>query len=239
MKMLCLGVGDAFSARWYSTCLAVEHGGTWLLIDCPHPIRKILREGSATVPGGLDLKQIDAVVLTHRHGDHASGLEGAAFYNQLVLRRPLTLLTHPLVMADLWDRYLAATLNASGDRSVSDFFDHRPLSEDTPIDFGPFQIECRRTQHSVPTFALRLTAGGRTLALSSDTAYDPSLIDWLATGADLIVHETNVGPHTPYEKLAELPSEIRSRMRLYHYPDDFDIATSLIEPLAPGRLYDV
>ena len=238
MRLLCLGVGDAFSARWYSTCVAVEHGGTWLLIDCPHPIRKILREGSAVLARALDLANIDAVVLTHRHGDHASGLEGAAFYNQLALRRRTVLVTHPLVMADLWDRYLAATLSASGQKSQADYFDHRPLSEDGALEFGPFRIECRRTVHAIPTFALRITAGGRTLGLSSDTAYDPSLIDWLAE-ADLIVHETNVDPHTPYEKLAALPPAIRSRMRLYHYPDNFDAATSLIEPLEPGRLYDV
>jgi len=95
-----------------------------------------------------------------------------------------------------------------------------------------------RSVHSIPTRALRIRAGGRCLGLSADTAFDPALIDWLAE-ADLIVHETGHGPHTPYEKLAELPARLRAKMRLIHYPDDFDAAASLIEPLVPGRSYAV
>ena len=107
---------------------------------------------------------------------------------------------------------------------------------------GPFSVECRRTIHSVPTFAFRITAGGRVLGYSADTAYDPTLIDWLAR-ADLIVHEattmTHTRVHTPYEKLAALPASLRSKMRLTHYPDDFDVDSSAIEPLRQGRIYQV
>ena len=117
-------------------------------------------------------------------------------------------------------------------------FEVRLLADDAPTEFGPFAIECRPTRHSIPTRALRIRAGGRCLGLSADTAFDPALIDWLAE-ADLIVHETGHGPHTPYEKLAELPARLRAKMRLIHYPDDFDAAASLIEPLVPGRSYAV
>jgi ribonuclease BN (tRNA processing enzyme) len=94
----------------------------------------------------------------------------------------------------------------------------------------------------VPTFAFRITAGRRVLGYSADTAYDPTLIDWLAD-ADLIVHEvttmTQSGVHTPYAKLAALPTSLRRKMRLTHYPDDFDVASSVIEPLRQGQIYGV
>jgi hypothetical protein len=45
------------------------------------------------------------------------------------------------------------------------------------------------------------------------TAFDPALIAWLGE-ADVVVHETNHGVHTPYGKLAALPVALRSRMRL-------------------------
>ena len=110
------------------------------------------------------------------------------------------------------------------------------------MECGPFSIECRRTIHGVPTFAFRITARGRTLGFSADTAYDPSLIEWLS-GADLIVHEVttlvHTGVHTPYEKLAALPESIRFKMRVAHYPDDFDVDSSVIEALSEGRLYEV
>ena len=52
MHVTALGVGDAFSARWYSTCLLVTAGENRLLIDCPHPIRKVLAESAALTEDG-------------------------------------------------------------------------------------------------------------------------------------------------------------------------------------------
>ncbi len=40
MRFLPLGVGDAFTALHYTHCVAVESQGRYLLIDCPHPIRR-------------------------------------------------------------------------------------------------------------------------------------------------------------------------------------------------------
>jgi ribonuclease BN (tRNA processing enzyme) len=240
LRFVCLGVGDAHSARWYSSCLAVEAEGARLLFDCPHPIRKILREA-----GAPDVADFDAVLLSHLHADHASGLEGWGFFSYFALKRPAVVLAHPLVIEPLWDRHLAATMGklstdpaAPPTMSRSDYFDLRPLSDSSPTAFGPFSIECRRTLHPLPTFAMRLRAGGRCLGLSADTSYDPDLIRWLAE-ADLVVHETNLGLHTPYEKLAALPEGLRRKMRLIHYPDDFDADGSVIEPLVQGRGYSV
>ena len=75
----------------------------------------------------------------------------------------------------------------------------RPSERNARVTFGPFAIECRPTIHSIPTTAFRIRAGGRILAFSADTAFDPTLIDWLAP-ADLIVHEVTtlpplMGPH--------------------------------------------
>jgi ribonuclease BN (tRNA processing enzyme) len=240
MRLLPLGVGDAFSRRWYSSCAVVEAEGARLLIDCPHPIRKILHEGSTAAGTPLDVGDLAGVVLTHLHADHASGVEGLAYFNAIALGRPTALLAHPLVSGPLWDHTLhptVATTEAEDGRRVpvarENYFEVHDLDESRPLAFGPFTIACRRTRHGVPTFALRLSAGGRTLGWSSDTAFDPDLIAWLAA-ADLVVHETNLGPHTPYESLAALPAELRARMRLIHYTDDFDRGASVIAPLEPG-----
>jgi hypothetical protein len=54
--------------------------------------------------------------------------------------------------------------------------------------------------------------------------------EWLSP-CDRIVHEANLGPaHTPYEKLAALPLELRSRMYVTHLPDGYE-TTGEIEPL--------
>jgi ribonuclease BN (tRNA processing enzyme) len=241
-----LGVGDAFSALRYSSCVAVEADGRWLLVDCPHPIRKILREGSAPTAAGLDVGSFDAVVITHVHADHCSGLEGLGFYAHFVLRQRPKILAHPRVAEGLWGGRLAGGMSevadpatwASRRKVFSDYFDLEPLDEEHAVRIGPFEIECRRTRHVVPTTALRIRAGGRSLALSSDTTFDPRLVSWLAE-ADLFLHETGETIHTPYDALAALPPEVRNKARLIHYPDGFDVAGSLIEPLEQGRRYEV
>ncbi len=241
-----LGVGDAFSARWYSSCLALTHEDRWVLIDCPHPIRKMLREASASIGESLDLDRIEGVALTHLHADHASGLEGYAYFSFFALKRKARVLAHPSVSARLWEGSLAAGMEHLGEpgtegaaaRGLDDYFELVPVDETAPAQLGPFRIECRRTRHHIPTTAFRISAGGATLGYSADTAFDPTLVEWLAE-ADLVIHETNYGIHTPYESLAALPATLRAKMRLIHYPDDFDLAASVIEPLREGRRYSV
>jgi len=250
--LIPLGVGEAFTARYYTSCLALGVGDDWLLIDCPHPIRKMLREGSieAGLPKPLDLDQIHAVAVSHLHADHCCGLEDLGYYSFFTLNRRAKLLMHPDASVKLWDGLLAAGMERvqarpdepTSQRHLGDFFDLIDLDQSQTVHCGPFAIECRRTIHSIPTFAFRVTAGARVLGYSADTAYDLSLIEWLAN-ANLIVHEattmTHTGVHTPYVKLAALPESLRSRMRLTHYPDDFDANSSIIEPLQQGFIYEV
>lgn len=246
LSFIPLGVGDAFSALRYSSCLAVEAEGQVLLVDCPHPIRKMMREASVSTGVPLDVDRVAGVALTHLHADHSSGLEGLAYFSFFVLKRKLALLAHPDVTRRLWDGHLAAGMEClieqrgaePNPKHFEDYFAVTPLSTESSVRFGPFTLECRRTYHHLPTTAFRIHAGGRTLGYSADTAFDEGLISWLAE-ADLVVHETNYGVHTPYEKLAALPAELRARMRLIHYPDDFDLQASNIEPLAQGRRYTV
>jgi len=246
MDFVALGVGDAFSADHYSSCLAIEAEGEWLLIDCPHPIRKILKEASASSGRALDVDSFGAVVITHLHADHSSGLEGLGYFAHFVLGRRLKLVIHPQVLEELWAGHLSAGMRRlirpgsqeEHPMTLEDYFEVVPLDEQRPTQVGPFSLECRRTVHHVPTTALRIAAGGRSLGYSADTAFDPALIDWL-TQADLAIHETNFGVHTPYERLAALPGEVRRKLRLIHYPDGFDLEGSAIEPLVQGSVYRV
>jgi ribonuclease BN (tRNA processing enzyme) len=243
LRLLPLGVGDAFSARHYSSCFALETAGQWILIDCPHPIRKIMREGSTAAGLSLDIADLQAVIVTHLHGDHASGVEVFGFYCRYVLERKMPLIAAPKVLADLWPRHLAGGMEWSlqevdqppVQRTLEEFFTPLPLPPEQSLSIGPFTIRFRPTVHSVPTVAVRVEAAGRTLGYSCDTAFDPTLIAWLAD-ADLIVHEASGGfMHTDYESLAALPRPLLDKMRLIHYPDSFDPATSAIEVLRQGQ----
>lgn len=239
-----LGVGDAFTALHYSSSLAVEAEGALLLLDCPHPIQKMLREASQRSGRPLTPDRISAVALTHLHADHSSGLEGLGYFFYFSLKKRLRILAHPTVSSRLWERLGAGMecLQAGEGEPVrmrlEDYFELVPLREDAPTREGPFELECRRTIHPVPTTAFRLRAAGRCLGVSADTAFDPGLVEWLSA-ADLFVHETGPGVHTSYEKLLSLPEPIRRKIRLGHYPDSFEAEKSQIPPLEEGRIYRV
>lgn len=106
---------------------------------------------------------------------------------------------------------------------------------------GPLIIERRYTRHHIPTTALRVSLDGRARPLfgySADTAFDPALIRWLAE-AELVIHETNFGVHTPLSELLLLPESIRARMRLIHYPDLLDPDTAPIPCLREGTILEL
>ena len=244
-QLLPIGVGDAFSANYYSACMLLAYEGKRILIDCPHPIRKALHDATATTEMPTDLDAIDAIVLTHVHADHSSGLEGFAYFARFVLQRRVQLYAHPKVSERLWENSLAAgmdslTMPDGPDQPMTfeDYFELHALSDEEATAVGPFSVECRWTKHPVPTTALRIATKSGALGYSSDTAWDPDLIEWLAT-ADRIIHECNFGIHTPYERLIELPEDVRAKMWIHHLPDSFDRAASLIEPLEQGRLYTI
>jgi ribonuclease BN (tRNA processing enzyme) len=240
-EVIPLGVGDTFSDRHVTASLLLRCQGFTLAIDCPDRYRAVLRAAGAASGRTLDLFDIDHLLITHVHGDHMNGLEGAAFFKRFAQQRRLNLLTSAEVRAVIWDQRLKAPMDTlyDGQRFVTlgfdDYFQHTDLPWDAPVEVGPFTLRTYRTLHHVPTSALLIEAGGRRLGYSSDTAFDPALIRFLSD-ADLIIHETNYGPaHTAYDQLTSLPAELKAKMRLIHYPDAFDVASSEIAVLREGE----
>ena len=245
IRLHALGVGDTFTEQHHTHGLLVEADGFRLAIDCPDSYRRVLRDARTISGADLDLATIDDVLITHLHGDHMNGLEGVAFFKRFAQQRRLGLHTIGAVRADIWDRRLVAGMSRLWDGtkfvdlSFDDYFAHTEVSLDQPTKVGPFTIRARRTTHHIPTSALLVEHGGRTVGISSDTAFDPDLIAWLGQ-ADLIVHETNHGPaHTAYKDLLTVERSVRDKMHLIHYPDTFEVAASEIAVLREGDVLDV
>jgi hypothetical protein len=153
----------------------------------------------------------------------------------------------PEVLAGLWSERLrggmSVLMDADGAKhplTLDDYADVRPMPADprAPFTLGALTVAWRPTVHHIPTSALRFSHGGTSFGYSADTAYDPGLIAWLAE-ADLMVHETNLGVHTPLDRLAALDAPLRDRMRLIHYPDWHDLDTSPIASAREGDRYDL
>lgn len=69
MRVIPLGVGGAFTDKFYHTNYILEIPGCRVLIDAGTTLRYSL------LAAGYTVKDIDAVAITHFHSDHVGGLE--------------------------------------------------------------------------------------------------------------------------------------------------------------------
>jgi ribonuclease BN (tRNA processing enzyme) len=98
------------------------------------------------------------------------------------------------------------------------------LSERVETPVGPFVATAFAVDHASggPAYALRLTAGDRTIACSGDTAWTESLLD-AAAGADLFICEAytygrSVRFHLPYAAVREQRERLRCKRLLLVHP---------------------
>jgi len=238
-----LGIGDAFTELYHPSSFAVISSGQKTLVDCPDALRRMLKEAGYASGLRLTEEEIDDVMLTHLHGDHSNGVEMYLYFKRLVQKRKPRLYGIKEVVEDLWERKLKASMGAWGIEGggsmvfhATDYYDGIVLSEGGSSKVGNLLVDVFRTKHSVPTSALRMTHGNRTLGYSADASFDPGLIDFLEP-SDMIIHEAGQGQHTEYEKLLGLPKDIRDKMFLIHLPDGFDRME--MRRLEQGRIYTV
>src|SRR5256885_5253601 len=95
MRVRFLGSGDALgSGGRFQTCIHVQAAGAQVLLDCGASSLVAMRRF------GVDPQAIDAVVLSHLHGDHFGGVPFLILDAQFKRRtRPLTVAGPPGVEA--------------------------------------------------------------------------------------------------------------------------------------------
>lgn len=256
MRIVILGVGDAFTGKYFgSSALLLGPRGA-VLLDCPDPIHRVLREGTGALETPIGAHEIDDILLTHIHGDHSNGLESFGFWRWMLRERGEAatkprVWTSPWTAQRLWSK-LAPAMSGEGrrsgqqgpaTRSLETFFEVRTiepgLARFEEVSVAGLTVTARWTTHPIPTMGLLISDGRATLGWASDTAYEREHLEWLAQ-ADLIVHEANTGPaHTPIDTLNALPADIRRKMRLIHLPDEYDPSSSDIRPLTQGEVLDL
>ncbi len=189
-KLTLLGSGAALSdAKRENMYLVVEGKEGAILVDCAgSPVQRLLK---ARVP----LDSIDHVILTHHHPDHLHGL--------------------PIFLMDLWLAGRKRVLHLYGlpetiraAHALLDAFDWHEWHDhgffptefhtlDIPqsgigavLDTSDFKITATRTQHFVPTIALKFfsSATHKSLVYSSDTEACDNIVE-ISRGAHTLIHE--------------------------------------------------
>jgi ribonuclease BN (tRNA processing enzyme) len=162
----------------------VEAERTQFLVDCGASSLVAMRRF------GVDPQAVDAVVLSHLHGDHFGGVPFLILDAQFKRRtRPLTVAGPPGVEQRVCEAMEALFPGSSG---VARKFATRFLEwrNRTPLDLGAFVVTPFEVVHAsgAPPFALRIACEGKVVTYSGDTEWVDGLID-AARKADLFVAE--------------------------------------------------
>jgi ribonuclease BN (tRNA processing enzyme) len=199
-----VGSGDAFgSGGRFQTCISVRGAGTHVLLDCGATSLVAMRRL------GLDPALVDAILVTHLHGDHFGGLPFFILDAQFQRR------TRPLLVAgppELRQRVLQAMeILFPGSAQVERGFEVRfvELSERTVTEIGTVGVTGYAVPHASggPAYALRLTCAGKIVAYSGDTEWTDTLLE-VARDADLFIceayfYEKAIKNHLSYTTLRE------------------------------------
>ncbi len=238
MRLTIAGSGDAFgSGGRLNTCFWLETAKGTLLVDC----------GASSLPAlkacKLDLNRIEAVVLSHLHGDHFGGLPFLLLDAQFLSRRdtPLLIAGPPGTRARL-DALLEVFFPKSTGSKWKFAWRVEEIAVGTPSDVLGHTLLTAEVIHQsgAPSTALRLSDGDKVFAYSGDTEWTDALLP-IADGADLFVCECygyagKITGHMSFETLKEkLPTLRAKRVMATHMnvsvltrPDDLTAAGVLV-----------
>lgn len=189
-------------------CTVIESDGEAIMIDAGLSCKKIL---SLMELAGVDKSMIKAILVTHEHHDHISGVGATA------RKLKVPVYTMP------------ATYNAVNMGSV----DFRPVSKSSTFTIGHFNITPLPTSHDAadPCCYYTETDQGNVL-LATDTGKLNFQIEHALTQADIAILESNYDP----QMLADGPYPVSLKKRIRSeigHLSNFDCAAAVKRDLKP------
>ncbi len=171
MELAVLGSGSAFSDTGHQAACLVDGK---LLLDCGAPVTVLLPRM------GVDLAEVETVVISHLHGDHVGQLP--TLLAARALARPEA---PPLVV--LGPRDLADHLQQLGELSLGQWFWSRIMADHPPVlrevadgrveRIGAHQLEFFEVEHAqqLHCLAVRVESQVVSLGYSGDTTLCPGI----------------------------------------------------------------
>jgi ribonuclease BN (tRNA processing enzyme) len=135
----------------------------------------------------VGLLGVNAVLLSHLHGDHCLDLIAYSYARRYHPEGPLPRL--PVYGPRQTQQRLCGAFEDWPEDGLCDVYDFRDLVPGRRA-IGPFSIAMDRVSHPIEAYAFRISADGRTVTYSGDTGSSENL-DRLAAGTDLLLCEAS------------------------------------------------
>lgn len=213
-----LGTGDAFGdGGRLQACILLESAGYRALLDCGATSLVALKKF------GVEPASIDAVILTHYHGDHAGGVPYLILDGQFSKRtRPLTVAGPAPARERIAGIFEAALPTSSTTQQRFDvhYLDLRPEG----VSIGPLSVLALPVTHLPATEprGIRVSVADRVVAYTGDTEWCEAL-PALADGADLLIAECysfdkEIPLHLSHAALLAHGSELHAKRIVLTHP---------------------
>jgi ribonuclease BN (tRNA processing enzyme) len=188
MRVTVIGCSGSFPGPDSpASCYLLEAEGFRLVMDMGNGALGVLQRHA-------ELFGIDAICLSHLHGDHCIDLS-----SYWVARRYAPGGTQPVIPLYGPGGTAERVAGFCGEdvAPIRARFDVRELAPGS-LEIGPFRVSTDHMNHPVETFGFRVEHAGWTLAYSADTGESDALVG-LARDADVLLSEASFqdGPNNP------------------------------------------
>ena len=238
MKLTVLGKSPAWQdAGGACSGYLVQEGDTTVLVDCGNGVFGKLREQ-------LDYLDVDAVVISHMHADHTLDLIPYAYALTYSPRQqPLPVGPHagrpvpvrPSLHVPPGAREAMRRICSSWDapQLIDDAFAVHEYAPEGAVAIGDLMFSFGLVPHYIPTYAIRITAGGGTgasITYGADCCPNDEIIEF-GRGSDLLVLEATLarpersgirGHLTGLEAGDHARRAGAARLLITHIPDEID-----------------
>ncbi len=180
MKVIFLGVGEAFDERYPNHSHLVFSDKTALLLDCgDSAVRQLWKYTK-------DHSLIDALYITHRHSDHLFGIP--ALLGRMLeeeRKKPLTIICSEQLKSDIerLTEHSYFGINSYG-------FEIKFIiaKDKESINFNDLKLSFAKTGHTAYNLAIRIDDGKNIVCYSGDGPFDEET-EKIYKNADILMHE--------------------------------------------------
>lgn len=193
MELTFLGTGAAFAGDAHNAAYILDRR---VLVDAGGPVHVLMRQS------GHDLGDIEAVVISHQHGDHVFGLPFFMATRAIERRQapPLTIASPPgfgdyisnLLRLSWGDRLHAIVWDALQPRFLE-------IEEGDSAEVAGFRLQGRRVIHvdDIPCLGFTLEKDGVRFGYSGDSGPCPGLDAIVAASRHVLVEMTTLDESDP------------------------------------------